>query len=139
MKYTELVPKTIGNTLKELMVRQQRTSKEVCRACNIRPATYSMWLNHKHLPRPENMRRLAGFFGISVEELIRPDALENPPRPIHPEKPVLKPADTVTKRLQTILLEAHGKPVTDATKKFLLEYHLTAAIELAHALEEQHG
>ena len=54
----------------------------VCRQVGLAPATFTCW-NEKSIPRQATLQRIANYFGITPEDLLR-DPSENAPAPAEP-------------------------------------------------------
>ncbi len=68
----------LGQRLKELRrakddaVGHQVTQEEVAKALNVRYATYNSWENNHTTPRSmDDWRKLADYFNVSIDYLIR--------------------------------------------------------------------
>lgn len=64
--------------LKLMVERKKRgnTQKDIGKLINVSEQTISLYERGKALPRPTNMKKLAKYFGVSVEELFFDDGEE---------------------------------------------------------------
>lgn len=58
------------NRLRELRTTQRYKQKDVAKACNVLPSTYSQWESGKLEPNLEMLVKLADFFEVSLDELF---------------------------------------------------------------------
>jgi len=74
----------LSSQLKRLLADNDRTMADLSRTLGISFTTISDWVNGRKYPRPENLERLANYFGVTTAQLLNlgdPDA--------HPAAPYL--------------------------------------------------
>lgn len=60
----------MAKNLKKYMEKRGVKAAEVCVALDIKPNTYSNWVNAKIYPRIDKIQMLADFFGINKSALV---------------------------------------------------------------------
>ncbi len=60
----------IGETLKRLREKRGKTAADVAEACGISTSAMLMYENGHRIPRDENKRSLAQYYGLTVGELF---------------------------------------------------------------------
>lgn len=63
----------LGNKIKQLREKKGLTQVEMARLLSIQHSTISQWETGKRTPDYETLRRLAGFFGVTVSHLLGED------------------------------------------------------------------
>ncbi|MBR6513506.1 MAG: helix-turn-helix domain-containing protein [Clostridia bacterium] len=53
----------------ELLQRNNVTAYQVCKATGIAPATVSDWKNGKSTPKQDKLKKIADYFGVSLDYL----------------------------------------------------------------------
>lgn len=56
--------------IKNYMGLKEVSAAEICEALNIKPNTFSYWVNAKAYPRIDKIELMAKFFGISKADLV---------------------------------------------------------------------
>lgn len=91
---------SIGNQLKEQRLKHELTQEQLAEKIYVSRQTISGWENGKNQPDLENMIMLSELYKISLDELLKGEAVNMDVQPITPQTP-LKPAPT---RKYTFLL-----------------------------------
>ncbi|MBQ4561447.1 MAG: helix-turn-helix transcriptional regulator [Clostridia bacterium] len=53
----------------ELLQKNNVTAYQVCKATGIAPATISDWKNNKSTPKNDKLKKIADYFGVSLDYL----------------------------------------------------------------------
>ena len=59
--------------LSELIRENRYKAKDIAEACGVTPAAVTHWCNGSSMPSVENLKKIAQFFGITIDELIGGD------------------------------------------------------------------
>ena len=59
-----------ARNLKYYLAKKNVTQAEVCKTLNIKPNSFSDWINAKTYPRIDKIEMLANYFGIAKSSLI---------------------------------------------------------------------
>ena len=62
--------KRISENLIKLRLKSKKTQKEVADAIGIAVSTYGMYEIGKRIPNDENKRKIANFFGTTVQSIF---------------------------------------------------------------------
>ena len=58
------------NQIKEYRVKSELTQAELARLCNVKQNTISSWETGRSEPDFESLKKMAGFFNCSIDELL---------------------------------------------------------------------
>ncbi len=56
--------------LRTFVNMNQKSHKEICKAIDVLPATFSTWYNGKAMPRMDKCEKIAEYFGCSISDLL---------------------------------------------------------------------
>ena len=57
--------------LQELMTKNRYKAKDIAEVCGVTTSAVTHWLNGSCMPSIENLRKIAQFFGITVDDLLK--------------------------------------------------------------------
>ena len=56
--------------LYELLKENRYKAKDLAEACGVTPAAVTHWMNGTCMPSVENLKKIAQFFNVTLDELI---------------------------------------------------------------------
>ena len=83
------------NRLKEIRIRHQKTQQEVADYLKVNRTTYTKWETGKHEPDAETLVKLAGYYGVTVDELIGVAPVKGVRIPIYGSVPAGIPLEAI--------------------------------------------
>lgn len=67
------------STFSELLQKKGVTVYQVCKATGIASATMSDWKNGKSMPKQDKLKKIADYFGVTVDYLLTGKEAESKP------------------------------------------------------------
>lgn len=62
----------IKERISELLVEHEKNMSELATHCGVSPQAVQQWIAKGRMPRPERLRQIADFFGVSQADLFLP-------------------------------------------------------------------
>ena len=66
-----------SKNLNDLLEKEHLSQAELSRILSINPANLNKWLRGQRIPRSETLRKIAKFFNVSVDYLLKSDYCGN--------------------------------------------------------------
>lgn len=79
--------KEIADFLKQLRISKNMTQRELAKEMNVTPQAVSRWENSNSIPDINTLKRIAEFYGISVDEILKAQKNVIVAIPVKKEKP----------------------------------------------------
>ncbi len=62
--------KPVGEQIEKLVTSNGLTGYEFCKKCNIANPNYYYWVNGTHEPSVDNLKKIADFFNMTIDEVL---------------------------------------------------------------------
>jgi transcriptional regulator with XRE-family HTH domain len=118
----------LGKRIKQLREEKGLLQKDIAGIIGITDSAIGHYERGARFPDPETLRRLAEYFGVSVDYLLGRTDVRNPTQPWHPaitqkdEKDIAKDLERIMNDLtQADGLMFYNEPMTDEDKQLIRE------------------